>query len=429
MPDSISSPALKDLGTKDMSDPTCLKDFIKYGIENYPADHYMLIIDDHGGGWRGACLDEQNGAGDMMTISEMKNALKWDGAPKFDLIVFHACLMSMVEVAYELKECANYLVACQFTMPMESLLGSEEWLGGLVGNPDMSAQDLGESIVSAVYNAGQKKGKLTHMALTDLSKVNALSADIATLGNHLITETGDYWNEVAHAWGETHYTQYDDIAFVDIREFVKKLQQEEHLKDIPLIRDDAQAVIDAVNEAVPYTKTNVAGLTRGGLCIHFPFNKTDFDSANYVKTAFKSTNWHNFISEFIKRIGGNGVKQTTVSGTVTWPGYTLSANAIAFLDSSHTDDIYLLAVTPINTATGNYTITIDLQAPLEAYIEAWDNLNGDATINVGEGFGFHDANGNGEWDDMITLTPGQQLTGINITMWTVNRKVESMKRY
>ncbi len=428
MPDSVSSTVLEDMGTKDMSDPTSLKDFVKYCVDNYPAEHYMLVIDDHGGGWRGACVDEQNGAGDMMTLPEIRSALTYSDAPKFDIIVFHACLMSMVEVAYELKGCSNYMAACQFTMPMESVLGSQEWLGGLKQDPDLSAYELGQNIVDAVYNAGQNKGKLIHMALTDLSKVTDLSANIATLGNHLITETGDYWSEVSHAWGETHYTQYDDEAFVDLREFVKKVLQEDHLKENLLISADANTVIDAVNAAVPYTKTNVAGLTRGGLCIHFPFRESDFDSANYVKTAFRATNWHNFLSEFIKRAGGSTNQQAQVSGTVTWAGHTLSANAIAFLDSSHSNDVYIVSPTAINRTTGAYTITITLQTPLEVFVEAWDNLNGDGYIDQGEGFGFYDANGNGDWDDMFTLSPGQTLTGVNITLSTVTRNRVSLTK-
>jgi hypothetical protein len=75
----------------------------------------MLIIDDHGGGWRGACEDEQNGSGNLMTMVDMAAAIRQSltsaGIDKFDVITFHACLMSMVEVAYELRNCANYLVA------------------------------------------------------------------------------------------------------------------------------------------------------------------------------------------------------------------------------------------------------------------------------------------------------------------------------
>jgi hypothetical protein len=489
MPDQVSSPVLEDVGTKDMSDPATLQTFVKYCVDNYPAEHYMVIIDDHGGGWRGACSDEQNGAGGMMTLPEIEGALTYTGAPKLDLIVFHACLMSMVEVAYELRDAASYLAACQFTMPMESVLGSEEWLAGLVANPALTPYQLGQSIINSVYNAGQRKGKLTHMALTDLSKVTQLSANIATLGNHLITETGAYWDEVSHAWGSTHFTEYDDPAFVDLREFVKRVLQEPHLKVNPLISADANAVIDAVNAAVPYTKTNVAGLARGGLCIHFPYNSADFDSANYVRTAFRATNWHSFLSAFIQgmealveptgslaiasvpsgaaiRVDGTAVGQTpltvqevpvgtytvslalagyqpweqlvsvsanqtaqvsanlapvvnqqaVVSGRVTWPGHYVSPNVVAWLDSSHTSQISVVATAPVNQATGAYTIAVTLQAPMDVYVEAWDDLDGNGYVGQGEGFGYFDANGNGQLDDMFTLSPGQVVNGANITL-------------
>jgi hypothetical protein len=73
----------------------------------------------------------------MMSMPETREALD---TFRFDVVVYHACLMSMVEVAYELKDNADYMVACQFTMPMQSILGSDKWLADLVANPDMSAR-------------------------------------------------------------------------------------------------------------------------------------------------------------------------------------------------------------------------------------------------------------------------------------------------
>ncbi len=83
MPGSLSSTMIENLRTKDMSDKTTLQNFIKAGKAKYPAENYMLIIDDHGGGWRGSCSDEQNGAGDLMSMPDMRQALN----------TFHACLM------------------------------------------------------------------------------------------------------------------------------------------------------------------------------------------------------------------------------------------------------------------------------------------------------------------------------------------------
>ena len=49
---TISSPVLQNLGEVNMGDPQSLVDFVNWAKTNYPADHYCLVLWDHGGGWR-----------------------------------------------------------------------------------------------------------------------------------------------------------------------------------------------------------------------------------------------------------------------------------------------------------------------------------------------------------------------------------------
>ncbi|RKY99607.1 MAG: hypothetical protein DRQ04_07270 [Candidatus Hydrothermota bacterium] len=347
-----------------------------------------------------------------------------------DIIVFHACLMSMAEVAYELKDKADYMVASEFTLPMQSVLGPGEWYQALTQNPDMSAEELARKIVEAVYHAGENKGKTVHMAAIDLSKMTALGSKVADFGNALVTESGNYWNEVLDAWNNTHYTQYDDPAFVDLREFAKIVKQEPHIGNIPLIKNAADSVVSCINSAVLMTMTNAAGITRGGLTIHFPSSEDQFDSTNYVKLAFKSTNWYSFLSNFIHSTGGG--ETVTISGTVTWPGHNLTANCVAFLDTSHTSAIVGILPTQVDPQTGQYTIQFQLQGTLEAYIEAWDDANGNGAMDAGDGLGFYDANGNSQWDDMLQLQPGQTISNADITLYTLSgeeaEKLKAIKR-
>ena len=44
--------AVEDLGEVNMGDGKALGDFITWGIQQYPAKRYMLVIWDHGQGWR-----------------------------------------------------------------------------------------------------------------------------------------------------------------------------------------------------------------------------------------------------------------------------------------------------------------------------------------------------------------------------------------
>jgi len=411
LPDSVKSKVLKDLKGKDMSDPATLKNFIQYGVENYPADHYMLIIDDHGGGWRGVCTDEQNGAGDLMSLPDLKNALS--GTVHFDIIVFHACLMSMIEVAYQLKDKADYMVASEFTMPMESVLGSSEWLGNLVKDPNKNASELAQDVANAVYNAGVKKGEIVHMAVCDLAKVLTLSSKVSDLGIHLVTEVGSnqqLWNEVLDAWNSTHYTQYDDPAFVDLREFVKKVKQEPNLKDIPLIKTDVEAVITGINDAIPLTATNAAGIPRGGLTIHFPYNQELFDSTDYVKLDFMSTNWHAFLSTFIRSISGPE-QETGVSGTVTYGGQPIPANTYACF--VHGDTLYY---NPDNMVSANGTYSIIDMYPGQYLIAAWNDKNGNVDIDTGDLFGMYPDLDNPQ---EVTVTANQITPNINFSISAV----------
>jgi hypothetical protein len=45
---TIRSQLIVDLGKKNMGDPNVLKDFLIWGIQNFPADRYFVILSDHG---------------------------------------------------------------------------------------------------------------------------------------------------------------------------------------------------------------------------------------------------------------------------------------------------------------------------------------------------------------------------------------------
>ncbi len=55
--DSIGSQTVEDLGEVNMADGQTLVDFATWAINSYPADHYALILSDHGMGWPGGWPD------------------------------------------------------------------------------------------------------------------------------------------------------------------------------------------------------------------------------------------------------------------------------------------------------------------------------------------------------------------------------------
>lgn len=100
-----------DMGEVNMGDPQTLENFATWAMQNYPADHYYLAIDDHGGGVTGIAWDDSNGH-DQLTNAELHNVMKNitnDGQQKIDVFAYEACLMGMVENAYDISNFTDYI--------------------------------------------------------------------------------------------------------------------------------------------------------------------------------------------------------------------------------------------------------------------------------------------------------------------------------
>lgn len=89
----------------------------------YQADSYGLVYWSHGDGWlpyplraSSRWVGQDKSEGDnRMNISEFAEILQV--APHFDFILFDACFMQSVEVAYELRDFTDYLIASPTEIP------------------------------------------------------------------------------------------------------------------------------------------------------------------------------------------------------------------------------------------------------------------------------------------------------------------------
>ncbi len=167
----IASQMVQDLGEADMSSGQTLVDFVQWAAKSYPADHYVLILSDHGMGWPGGWSDPAPGGSDNsgvpltrrigknLYLMELDQALQQArtqaGIAKFDIIGLDACLMSQLEVMAALQPHASYAVASEETEPAIGWAYAG-FLGGLVQNPDMSAADLSKLIVQSYVQDDQR---------------------------------------------------------------------------------------------------------------------------------------------------------------------------------------------------------------------------------------------------------------------------------
>ena len=147
---------LKHLPDVDMGRAKTLTDFLRYGEENYPADHRVFVFWDHGGGSAaGVCCDERTE--NMLRLNDLRQAFsagygEHPAEPPYELVGFDACLMASYETAASLEGYTRYMVASEEMEPGNGW-NYDAWIGALGDNPAMGGARLGEVICDS-YLAG-----------------------------------------------------------------------------------------------------------------------------------------------------------------------------------------------------------------------------------------------------------------------------------
>jgi len=141
----VKSDVTEELDNVPMSNPESLREFLDWGIKNYPAKHYMVVVQGHGSG-PGGILSDKDG---LMSIPDLEKTMKKsqeNTGVKPDILVLDACLMGSAEVAYQLKDTADIMIASQevesgYTIPVDRITES------LKDSPCMSSMKFAKKIV------------------------------------------------------------------------------------------------------------------------------------------------------------------------------------------------------------------------------------------------------------------------------------------
>lgn len=218
-----------------MSDPQTLLGFINYAAEKYPAEMYDLILWDHGGGpVMGYGLDNRVEESNIMSVGAIAKCLKESAVDRFDIVNFDACLMSSVEIAATLSECADYLILSPETEPG---FGQEyvTWLDALAKEPDMNGYALGKLIVDAMiafYENEESLGYLQDGTLAVIDTKNfrdrmvAPITELARIMDRELTQIGEHnalLNFEDELRSQTATYQYAYDTLLDLGNFAEHL--------------------------------------------------------------------------------------------------------------------------------------------------------------------------------------------------------------
>ena len=271
---------------KNMGNAETFADFLRFCQTEYPADHEMLLLWDHGGGAFGFCNDEIFG-GDGITLPEMREAFaavygEAPEEPPLELVGYDACLMASTEVTEALYGYAKYLAASEET-EMGDGWPYDKWLGALAEQPGMNGAQLGKVIADAFVESCANFSinmrwlnmeAVATFSVIDVDKAHDVYTSYTSLCAAALADTAEHpWPlaTLGRAAGKSiHYagSGYKYLNTLDLGAFMQNLAE-----DYPT---QAKAVLDALSDAVLYHRETSYAQGSHGLSIYFPTNVDSF---------------------------------------------------------------------------------------------------------------------------------------------------------
>ena len=336
---------LEQLRGVDCGDPKVLTQFIQWGIKNYPAQHYLLDVWNHGGGWenlpadfnydnirlakpsRAAKLnrvkralfrttvkkiDERPwqeraiaidcGSHDYLDNQELRDGVlkALPAGRKLDILGCDACLMNMLEIAYEMKDTAAFMVGSEETEP------GAGWpyaaiLKGLVAKPTMSPANLAKTIVTEYGKSYQKTRETATQSALDLAQIPSAAAAVNELVDALLADLAKVAGAVSLARDQAQ--KFEMPEYVDLADFAEQLAR--RLPQNVKVTAAAKKLLTALSLTTG-TGLVIQNATCGpkvqrahGVSIYLP-HKEDY-SPDYSDLTFsKDGKWQTFLKALFK---------------------------------------------------------------------------------------------------------------------------------
>jgi hypothetical protein len=343
--------AIEDLGEVDMGEGASVVDFVDWGMQKFPAKRYMLVIWDHGQGWRfksavtpirdisrSAFTEMKNSIPGLKDVKplipafsvspgpvrysssdessssklynrDLQDALEgYLGAKRLDVIGFDACLMAMVETAFALRKVGHVLVASEELEPGDGWDYSR-WLGELVKNPTADAKGLGKIVVQAYRDAYKTSFEVTLSAI-DLEKTDQVAGKISLLADACRLKLSTELANIKAARGAcSNYAPGYGLHGIDLAQFCKELESRTTTSTIKNLASDLRADVSAQVIDAFASSDRQGTFGSYGLAIYFPHRKaaynSDPDKIGYTESNLiypvqfvQQHKWDNFLQEY-----------------------------------------------------------------------------------------------------------------------------------
>ena len=344
---TIASTFNLSFGEKNTGDPATLVDFVKWGVQQAPAQHYLLQMWGHGGGTDGSQFDSESGD-DALTIGEMASALGATGMPTIDLVSYDNCLMAMAEVGVAIApKVAGVFVASEELINGTGQDYSTAYSALKVADPaSVTASQIAAGMVASYQTQYQgDSGECDTFSTAAASGYTTLATAIKQFVDATATLTTA--NRTTLVSTANASVTYDTTPFRDLGSFMTKVAAATSLPQT--LRTAATAVTAAIGSVIVGKTADQR--SSSGISVYLPTTSSDAYLATYATDAAafcQATGWNTFAkwlatgTRSVSTAAATLVRSPSTSSQLRSGGNTPAVNAAwaafaAFSGSTDTD--------------------------------------------------------------------------------------------
>jgi Clostripain family len=350
---------VEELGDIDSGDPQTVVDFYRWVIATAPAQRYAFVLWNHGGGWRPGDLEQlftdvrgEDAVSVRNTLSELNARASQPGVARavftptlkeivgrasrrereiltddgtrhsldtielgnvcaklreelgqpIDLLGMDACLMSTIEVAYQVRADVTHIVGSEREEPGAGW-PYELVLADLAADPDVDGAGLGEIVVRRYIESYRGQSGLWPVTQSAVStdQAEAVATAINGLAQQLRTSIAQDWPQLLTAQAKAVGFTFD---LVDLATLASALQAGGSSAEA---KEAAKAVADVLSgDGYVIAEDHLGDEVEGcrGVSVYLPAPPAPV-SPYYAKLAFAdASNWDELLDDYSASVRG-----------------------------------------------------------------------------------------------------------------------------
>ena len=286
---------------RDSSDPMILQEVIDNVLENWKAEHYGLVMWSHGTGWlptnmlhyvapnmkyspkhRAFSWEDRKGQTPAYSCMELEGLAEAIPDDVFDFIVFDACYMGNVEVAYALRNKAPQIVSSCYEIVSYGFPYHIVTRDLLNGNVLKSCNEF--------YRYYNSMNGWEQMAGISLVKTEGLDS-LARCFRKIIAEYGDTIQTLDPS-GIQCFDRFTNHVFYDLEDFVETIcQDSDYMNEFRLQLEQCVPYHISTPYIFPGDKEEIKVNSYCGLSVYIPLPEYE---ASGLNAAYRQTEWSDY---------------------------------------------------------------------------------------------------------------------------------------